>query len=154
MDDNKNRGSLAAELFLKGYNCSQAVVGAFADKLDIDFDTLMRLSASFGGGMGRLREVCGAVSGMFMVIGLLKGYSSPDDFDGKKEHYERIQHLAQAFKNEHQTIICRELLQDIKKTQGSAPQERTPQYYKERPCSAFVYTAAEILDKYLKENNI
>ncbi len=154
MENAKSRGDIATELFLKGYNCSQSVVGAFADRFDMDFETLMKLSSSFGGGMGRLREVCGAVSGMFIVIGYLKGYSSPDDFEAKKEHYAIIQYLAQDFKNEHETIICRELLQNIKKTDGGIPEKRTPQYYKERPCAAFVYTAAEVLDKYLKENNI
>lgn len=154
MENIKSRGETAAELFIKGYNCSQAIVGAFADKLDMDFDTLMKISSSFGGGMGRLREVCGAVSGMFMVTGLLLGYSSPDDFDAKKEHYARIQHLAQDFKNEHETIVCRELLKNIKKTEGSVPEKRTAEYYKERPCAVFVHSAAEILDKYLKENNL
>ncbi len=154
MESTKNRGDIAVELFLKGYNCSQSVVGAFADKLDMDFDTLMKLSSSFGGGMGRLREVCGAVSGMFIVLGLLQGYSSPEDFEAKKEHYEKIQHLAEEFKKEHGTIICRELLQNIKKTEGVVPEKRTAQYYKNRPCTAFVYTAAEALDKYLNESSI
>ncbi len=151
MGNTETRGAAAAELFLKGYNCAQSVVGAFADELDMDFETLMKLSSSFGGGVGGLREVCGAVSGMAMVLGLLKGYSSPDDYDEKKEHYAAIQYLAQDFKNQHETIICRELLNSIKKPLSAVPQERTPRYYKERPCATFVYTAAEILDKYLKE---
>ncbi len=154
MENTKSRGEIAAELFIKGYNCAQSVVCAFEDKLMMDHETLMKISSSFGGGMGRLREVCGAVSGMFMVIGLLKGYSSPDDFDAKKEHYARIQYLAQEFKSEHKTIVCRELLENIKKTDGGVPQERTAEYYKVRPCAVFVHSAAEILDKHLKENNL
>lgn len=153
MENKKSRGEAAAELFLKGFNCSQAVVGAFADILPLDFETLMKLSSSFGGGMGRLREVCGAVSGMFAVLGFLEGYSSPDDFEAKSAHYEKIQRLAQDFKDEYETIICRELLANVKKTDGAVPEKRSEKYYKERPCAAFVYTAAEILDKYLTENN-
>ena len=152
MENKKSRSETAAELFLNGYNCAQSVVGAFADKTDIDFDTLMRLSSSFGGGLGRLREVCGAVSGMAMIAGILYGYEKPDDSAGKIEHYELIQNLVQDFKDKHETIICRELLAGIKKTEGAVPEARTKEYYKTRPCAMFVETAAEILDKYIKEH--
>ncbi len=154
MENKKSRGEIAADLFIEGYNCSQSVVGAFADKLDLDFETLMKLSSSFGGGMGRLREVCGAVSGMFMVLGLIKGYSSPTDDKAKLEHYAAVQLLADKFKADYETIVCRELLKGIKTTKGSAPEKRTEEYYKVRPCVRFVIKATEILDDFLKENNL
>lgn len=149
MENTKKRSEKAAELFVQGYNCAQAVAGAFADLTDIDFETLMKLSSSFGGGIGGLREGCGAVSGMAIILGILKGYSSPDDYDGKKEHYANIQHLANKFKEKHETIICRELLEGIKKATDNVPEKRTEEYYKVRPCVRFVITAAEILEEYL-----
>ena len=92
--ENSYYGQKAKKLFLEGYNCSQSVFLAFEDKYDMDHSMAMRLSSSFGGGMGRLREVCGAVSGMFMVAGLLYGYDEPKNFEAKSEHYARIQELA------------------------------------------------------------
>ena len=139
----------AAELFLCGYNCSQSVVGAFADETGINIGTLLKLSSSFGGGMGCLREVCGAVSGMFIIEGILNGYSSPTDYEAKKAHYARIRALSEEFKKQHKTIICRELLQEIKTE--STPQKRDNGYYKARPCVRFVETAAEILEKHLND---
>ena len=142
----KNHSEKAAELFVSGCNCSQAVFGAFAEDCGIDFETALKLSSSFGGGMGRLRETCGAVTGMFMVAGLLKGYSDTDDKDAKDNHYKLIQELANEFKTVYQTYNCNELLGNIGKgTYISAP--RTAEYYKTRPCVNFVVTAAEILDK-------
>ncbi len=143
----KNHSEKAAELFVSGCNCSQAVFGAFAEDCDIDFETALRLSSSFGGGMGRLRETCGAVTGMFMVAGLLKGYSDTDDKGAKDNHYKLIQELANEFKSFYQTYNCNELLGNIGRgTYVSAP--RTAEYYKTRPCVNFVVTAAEILDKH------
>ena len=92
--ENSYYGQKAKKLFLEGYNCSQSVFLAFEDKYDMDHSMAMKLSSSFGGGMGRLREVCGAVSGMFMVAGLLYGYDEPKNFEAKSEHYARIQELA------------------------------------------------------------
>ena len=142
----KNHSEKAAELFVSGCNCSQAVFGAFAEDCGIDFETALRLSSSFGGGMGRLRETCGAVTGMFMVAGLLKGYADTDDKEAKDNHYKLIQELANEFKSVYQTYNCNELLGNIGKgTYVSAP--RTAEYYKTRPCVNFVVAAAEILDK-------
>ena len=142
----KTHSEKAAELFVNGCNCSQAVFGAFAEDCGIDFETALRLSSSFGGGMGRLRETCGAVTGMFMVAGLLKGYADTDDKEAKDNHYKLIQELANEFKSVYQTYNCNELLGNIGKgTYVSAP--RTAEYYKTRPCVNFVVTAAEILDK-------
>lgn len=138
----------AEDLFLEGYNCAQAVFCAFADKMGMDVDMALRLSSSFGGGMGRMREVCGAVSGMFMVLGALEGYSSPDDNVAKKELYAKVQQLAEEFKKENGSIICRELL-GAGVSQTPTPTERTAEFYKKRPCKEYVGIAAEILAKHL-----
>lgn len=146
-----NKRDKAIELFCQGLNCSQAVLGAFCEDVGLDLETALKLSSSFGGGMGRLREVCGAVSSMFMIAGLKDGYSSADNDDEKKEHYKRIQDLAEKFKKKNNTIICRELLSNIKTLKGSEPEKRTEEYYKIRPCARFVGDAAEIMEEYLKK---
>lgn len=140
----------AMKLFKDGYNCSQAVFGAFADELGLDFETAVKISSSFGGGMGRMREVCGAVSGMFMAAGLKCGYSSPTDNQSKTEHYKLIQDLAAEFRAENGSIICRELLGLEGKDNNYVPSERTNEYYKKRPCAELVGQAAEILEKYFE----
>ena len=104
-----NHQTLAGDLFLEGYNCAQAVFLAFTDVTGFDKETALKLSSSFGGGMGCLREVCGAVSGAFMVAGVLWGYSELDDHK-KKEHYALVQEIAARFKAKHDTILCRDLL--------------------------------------------
>ena len=139
----------AIELFIEGYNCSQAVLGAFCEDLGLDSETALKLSSSFGAGMGKLREVCGAVSAMFMIAGLADGYSNPDATDEKTEHYKRIQELAEEFKRKNDTIICRDLLKNIETKSGFVPETRTEEYYKARPCARFVGDAAEIIEKYL-----
>ncbi|MBQ8038481.1 MAG: C_GCAxxG_C_C family protein [Lachnospiraceae bacterium] len=146
------RGEKAKELFQEGYNCSQAVLGAFCDECGMDFETAMKLSSSFGGGMGRLREVCGAVSGMFMVAGLIYGYDDPKGQKDKTEHYERIQALAQEFKEKNGSIVCRELLGLSEKKSVPTPEVRTEQYYQKRPCPEMVKMAAEIMEKYIQSN--
>lgn len=145
-------GEKAKELFMEGYNCSQAVLGAFCEECGMDFETAMRMSSSFGGGMGRLREVCGAVSGMFMVAGLMYGYDDPKAQEEKKLHYERIQQLAKAFQEETGSIICRELLGLSEKKSEPTPEQRTEKYYKKRPCPEMVKLAAQIMAQYMKEN--
>ncbi|MGN1125577.1 MAG: C-GCAxxG-C-C family protein [Candidatus Gastranaerophilaceae bacterium] len=137
----------ANELFLKGYNCSQSVVGAYADELGIDFETLIKLSSSFGGGMGKLREVCGAVSGMFIVAGILKGYSTPNNDKIKCNHYALIQKLGHSFKDKFGSIICRELLNLDTQESPPTPTKRTVSFYKDRPCGKFIQTACDILDE-------
>lgn len=139
------RRERAEQNFVAGYNCAQAVVLAFEDKFDVDRDALLKISSSFGGGMGRLREVCGAVSGMFIVAGLARGYVSPDDADGKREHYALIQKLAAKFKEKHGSIVCRELLGAKLASTSPTPDARTPEYYKTRPCARFVGDCAEIV---------
>ena len=147
----KDHSVKAAELFVNGCNCSQAVFVAFAEDCGIDEKTAMKLASSFGGGMGRLREVCGAVTGMFMVAGLLSGYEYTDDKDKKDAHYKLIQELAKEFNDIHNTYICRELLGTVGKS-SPVSDPRTAQYYKTRPCGKFVITASEILDKHFFNN--
>lgn len=139
----------AETLFKEGYNCSQAVLLTFSDKLGLDKETALKLSSSFGGGMGRLREVCGAVSGMFMVAGLVCGYTDPCDQESKKEHYALIQRLAEAFKKENGSIICRELLGLPNGPDSPDASPRTEEYYKKRPCGELCGIAAEVVAKEL-----
>ena len=136
----------AAQLFLSACNCSQAVVVAFCDETGLEEDFAKRLSSSFGGGMGRMREVCGAVSGMLTVAGLLYGYGAPDDA-AKKAHYTLVQALAGQFRDEHGSIICREILKNPPSDPNPTP--RTAEFYKTRPCARMVMTAARILDEYI-----
>lgn len=140
----------AIELFKQGYNCSQSIFGAFCEECGIDFETAVKLSSSFGGGMGRLREVCGAVSGMFMVAGMKYGYSNPKDSISKAEHYKLIQELAEQFREKNGSIVCRELLGLSIKKDNYVPEERTSEYYKKRPCVEVIGDAAEIMYKYIK----
>lgn len=143
----------AESLFLEGYNCTQAVAGAFADEVSMDFDTLVKLASGFGGGMGRLREVCGTVSGMFLITSMLYGYNTPKDMEAKKALYSRIQTLAFRFKEKNGSYICRELLGlDIKGADSPVPEARTADYYKKRPCKTLAGDAAEILEQYIAEN--
>ena len=135
----------AEAYFREGYNCSQAVLLAFADELSIDRITAVKIASSFGGGMGKLREVCGAVSGMFMVAGLKSGYFSPEAKEEKASHYALIQKLSAEFTARNNSIICRELLKGSNPKDGFKPENRTEEYYKKRPCAELVGDAAEIL---------
>ncbi len=139
----------ARELFLKGYNCSQSVLGAFCEDLGLDLKTAMLISSSFGGGMGGLRETCGALSGAFMVIGLKHGYFTTDNPTDKAELYKKVRLAAEAFKEKYNTILCRELLEAKNLAVKSEPSIRTEKYYKERPCAVFVESAVEILEDIL-----
>ena len=137
----------AANNFREGYNCAQSVLLAFANKVGLRENEALKLASSFGGGMGRLREVCGAVSAMFMIAGILKGYTEPNNDIVKANHYKLIQDLAAEFKLKHGTIICRELL-GLDGTEFSPiPSARTDEYYKERPCEEFIKCAAEIVEE-------
>lgn len=146
-----NRREKAEALFEEGYNCSQAVFGAFADRYGLTREQAMKLAASFGGGFGRLREVCGAVSGMALVCGLETGATEGQDAEGKQKNYEMMRKLAGQFRAENGSIVCRELL-GLDREEGSAkPEARTPEYYKKRPCKELVGMAAEILEKQFGE---
>lgn len=148
------RGQRAKELFLEGYNCAQATVLAYEDFFEESPETLAHLVSAFGGGMGRLREVCGSVSGMFFVLSKLYGYADPKDTDGKMELYARVQELAARFKERNDSIVCRELLDLAEKVSVPVPEERTPEYYKKRPCPDIIADAADVLEKYLKEQGV
>ena len=146
-----NHEELAREYFRRGYNCAQAVFLAFSDLTGVERESALRLSSSFGGGMGRLREVCGAVSGMFMAAGLLYGTTDTATQEEKAAHYARIQALAAAFREKHGSIICRELL-GVDANGNPTPDARTPEYYKSRPCSQICYDAAQVLYDYIAAN--
>ena len=146
------RDFYAAELFLRGYNCSQAVAIAFCDLTGLEKAYCAKLASSFGGGMGRMREVCGAVSGMLLVAGLLYGYDDPDDGTKKKEHYARVQELAGKFREQVGSIVCREILKNP--PSDPSPTPRTAEFYKQRPCVRMVMLATQILEKYISEHPI
>ena len=140
------REELARQAFKEGYNCSQAMVAAFSDLIEMDKKTALRLASSFGGGMGRMREVCGAVSGMTFVISALYD-------DDKSGIYKRVQAVANEFREENGSIVCRELL-GLSKPGPDSPlaEPRTKEYYKKRPCPELVELAAGILEKYISNN--
>ena len=147
-----NHPEYAAELFLKGYNCAQAVLIAFGDLTGLDEKTSARFVSGFGGGFGRLREVCGAVSGMVAAMSILYGYDSPDDNENKKGCYALVQDLAGQFRQRCGSIICREILKNP--PSDPVPSPRTEAYYASRPCARMVYTAASLLEEYLKNNPV
>ncbi|MCQ2073660.1 MAG: C-GCAxxG-C-C family protein [Bacteroidaceae bacterium] len=153
MTEQIDRVALAVELFKQGFNCSQSVTAAFADLYGLTREQALRVSASFGGGMGRMREVCGAVSGMFVLAGLDCGSPQAGDAAGKEYNYRVVQMLAEKFREHNGSIVCRELLGLSK---GSpVPAERNAEYYRKRPCVQIVADAAAIFNDYLngKEND-
>lgn len=143
----------AMTLFEEGYNCAQAVAGAFRDEVSMELDVIVKLASGFGGGIGRLREVCGAVSGMVLVANMLYGYESPIDMNSKKNHYNDIQTLAKRFSERNGSYICRELLGlSVTGADSPVPEKRTTEYYQKRPCKELVGDAAEILEKFIAEH--
>lgn len=145
----EERVERAVSLFKNGYNCSQSVVVAYADYFGLDETLAARVSASFGGGMGRLREVCGAVSGSFMLAGLKYASADSSDKAAKTENYTVVQELAEKFRQHNGSIICRELLGLAQKKDDPVPSDRTPEYYKRRPCSEYVAIAARVIGEKL-----
>ena len=149
------KGEIAKQNFFSGLNCSQAVLMAFCEDFGIDKNSALMMSASFGGGMGRLREVCGTVSGMFMVLGIAENCNNPSDKSAKTKLYGDVQHLAEKFKEANGSIICRDLLNlRIKGKDTPTPSDRTDDYYKARPCPELCRFSADLLDEFLKENNL
>ena len=142
-----DHGMKAMELFVEGYNCAQAVAVAFCDVAGLTEIQAARMASGFGGGMGRMREVCGAVSGMFMVLGILYGYEDPKDDATKKELYTQVQALAEDFKKDAGSIICREILKNPPSDPNPSP--RTAHYYAMRPCERMVYNAARLMDDFM-----
>lgn len=147
------RAERARQNFLRGYNCGQSVVLAFSDLLDLSEKQLLRVSAPFGGGMGRLREACGAVSGMCMVLGLLFYDAEHITTEEKSALYAREQAVAARFREKFGSIVCRELLAGTGATDAPQAEERTAEYYKKRPCPALCAAAAGILEEYLQEQD-
>ena len=142
----------AVELFKEGFNCSQAVVGAFADKYGFTREQALKMSASFGGGIGRMRETCGAACGLFMLAGLETGCTDGSDRDGKAANYALVQELAEEFKQRNGALRCADLLGLSKKELVvSTPEARTNQYYAKRPCVKMVEEAARIWCEYLEK---
>ena len=147
------RKKLARDLFLEGCNCSQAVFCAFSDLVGLDMDFAKKLSSGFGGGMGRLRETCGAVSGMVMAASALYGYSDTTDPELKYECYKLVQALCKRFREESGSISCRELLGLSGASDPYSP-PRTEEFYKARPCPGLIELAAGILEEYIAEHPI
>lgn len=152
------RATLARINFLSGYGCAQSVLLAYADLTGLDEKTLAKLGSSFGGGMGRLREVCGGVTGAFAVLGLLCGYDDPNDKEGKSRHYADIRELARRFSERSRggSIVCRKILQNagLSGEKGGEAEARTAEYYQKRPCPDLVYLAAEVLGEMLVEKGV
>lgn len=137
------------ELFMKGYNCCQSVFAAFAPRFGMTEEAALKLSCSLGGGIGRMREVCGAVSGMSLLVSLCNGNTDPVNSDAKEENYRTVRMMADIFREKHGTIICRELLGLSEAEKQARPEERTAAYYNSRPCPHLVKDAAIIMEHYL-----
>ena len=142
-----NHAEKAHELFKSGFNCAQAVAVAFCDKTGLTESQAARMASPFGGGMGRMREVCGAVSGMYMVLGILYGYDDPQADTAKKQLYTQVQALAEEFKKESGSIICREILKNPPSDPNPSP--RTAEYYAMRPCERMVWNAARLMEEFI-----
>lgn len=143
----------ALEFFMEGFNCAQSVFTAFSHRFGIDEDTAKRIAAGLGGGVGRQREVCGAISGAAMVLGSVVSAVKGDDDETKKKNYELVREFCERFKEKHnETILCRELLSISEdKKESAAPDKRTAEYYAQRPCARVVYDAAEILEQMIEK---
>jgi len=144
----------AGELFLEGFNCAQSVFTAFCHRFGMDEETAKRVSAGLGGGVGRMREVCGAVSGAAMVLGSVASAVEGDDKENKARNYELVREFTERFKKRHGgTVICRDLLAlDIPMEKSAMPENRTAEYYKNRPCLKVGEDAAEILTQIIKKH--
>lgn len=154
MDNKEERIARAVELFKSGYNCSQSVVAAFADMYGLTEEQALKVSASFGGGIGRMRETCGAACGMFILAGLQYGSTDPKDAAGKGENYRIVQELAEKFKAANGFLKCRDLLGLDKETKEShQPAERNANYYAKRPCAQIVEEAAKIWAEEMEKRN-
>lgn len=149
------RAEVARKLFKEGYACSQAVSMAFSDVVNINKEVLSKISLPFGGGLGRLRLTCGAVSGMAMILGLVFT-DATNEKESKLKVYEITRELVSRFEKQYGSIICKELLEgsNLKVEVAGKPEERTNEYYQKRPCDELVYNAAKILEEYLIEKGI
>lgn len=140
----------AAELFMNGYNCAQAVFGAFSEKIGIPMDTAAQMASALGGGLCRMRETCGAVSGGMLALGTLAGYCVPGNDEIKMALYARGQRVMKAFQEIYGTLCCRELLGLLENEPISPiPSPRTAEYYQKRPCARFIYEMARLVEEEL-----
>ncbi len=150
-----SRAERAKEYFLQGYACSQAVALAFSDVMGLSKEVIAKITLPFGGGMGRLRLTCGAVSGMATVVGMVFS-SAKNSAENKKQTYVIVQELCNRFKSENGSLICGELLArvNLRVQIGGEAEPRTQEYYKKRPCAELVACAAQIVEGYLQEKGV
>lgn len=141
----------ALAYFFQGFSCAQSVFTAFHAEMGLSEEAALKLSSSMGGGVGGLREVCGAFTGQCMALGALRGYASPTDLEAKKAHYARVQALAARFTDAYGTLICRELLAQHEIAALAEPSARTPEYYRDRPCARYVEACAQWLEEALAQ---
>lgn len=149
--DIEDRAQRARQNFLDGYNCCQAVLLAFSDIFGIEGKTIATIASGFGGGMARMREVCGTVSAIGMAAGFISPAVRPKDMAERTANYALVQELAGEFRKENGSIICRELLGLPARTEAPAPSERTPEYYRRRPCPELVACSARIIARKLAD---
>lgn len=143
------RVEYALSLFKSGYNCAQSVFAAYADLLGMDTETALKMSSAMGGGIGRMREVCGTVSAMAMLAGLKEGNADPENEEAKEHIYALVRRMSALFKEQQGTIICRELLGIEGMEESAKPSVRTPEFYASRPCGRIIACAAEIIEDVL-----
>lgn len=143
----RDKAALAETYFKQGYNCAQAVALAFCEETGLSREQAARLASAFGGGMGRMREVCGALSGAFLVLGMLRGYERAEQSAEKAALYEQVRSLAARFREGNSSILCRDLIPDA--SVRGAPEPRTQAYYERRPCACYVSDAARLLTELL-----
>ena len=152
--DTEARVERAVNYFKSGYNCAQAVVMAYDDVMGLSVEMLAKIAAPFGGGMGRMREVCGTVSGMTFIAGAISPATNPQNLDERKANYALVQRFAQSFRDENGDIVCRRLLglePSVERSESPMPSKRTEEYYRKRPCAEYVASAARIVAEYLTE---
>ena len=152
-----SKAEQARALFESGCNCAQSVAGSFYREMGLSEETVLLLASPFGGGISRMRETCGAVTGMMMVLGLTHGYQPFTDEEThlreKTRVYRTGQELAESFRRKYGTLLCRELLRGTGADDTPEPSARTEQYYRSRPCAEIIAFAASLLDEYLQEQN-
>lgn len=148
--DIEDRVNQAVQNFKSGFNCSQSVFLAYSDVFELDLDIARKVSVSFGGGLGRMREVCGTVSAMAMLAGFKYPVLDTNDQEARAKNYEVVQKMANLFKEKHETIICKKLLGPSYADTTPVPEVRDAEYYAKRPCGHFVADAAYIAGRMLK----
>ena len=152
--DIEERVTRAVGYFKSGYNCAQAVVMAYDDIMDLSVEALAKIAAPFGGGMGRMREVCGTVSSMTFIAGAILPAINPQNLEERKANYALVQHFAQRFRQENGDIVCRRLLglePMAERSETPMPSQRTEEYYRKRPCAEYVAAATRIVAEYIAE---